>query len=329
MLKKLTRRELLATTGSVVAAATVAGSAARAADPWPSKPIRVLMPFGAGGSMDILSRLLAPIVSESLGQTVVVENRPGATGTLTMAAVAAAPADGYTLMFTGSSYPIVALLMHNLPFKMDDFAPLSRLTIGPTLLAVPSQLGVKTIAEFVTAAKAQSGKWSFGSSGTGTSVHLGGELFKMATGVEMTHVPYRATPAVVTDLLEARIQMSVLGVADCRQYIHSGQLRALALSYSERMKEFPDLPTFAEAGYPNVRASNDFGIAIRADTPAPIQARIEEAYRAAVRKPEIVQRLADMGLIVVGTSSAEFKLALADDATRYGEVIRAANIRLD
>jgi len=329
MLKKLTRRELLATTGSVVAAATVAGSAACAADPWPSKPIRVIMPFGAGGSMDILSRLLAPIVSESLGQTVVVENRPGATGTLTMAAVAAAPADGYTLMFTGSSYPIVALLMHNLPFKMDDFAPLSRLTIGPTLLAVPSQLGVKTIAEFVTAAKAQSGKWSFGSSGTGTSVHLGGELFKMATGVELTHVPYRATPAVVTDLLEARIQMSVLGVADCRQYIHSGQLRALALSYSERMKEFPDLPTFAEAGYPNVRASNDFGIAIRADTPAPIQARIEEAYRAAVRKPEIVQRLADMGLIVVGTSSAEFKLALADDATRYGEVIRAANIRLD
>jgi len=329
MLKKLTRRELLATTGSVVAAATVAGAAARAADPWPSKPIRVLMPFGAGGSMDILSRLLAPIVSESLGQTVVVENRPGATGTLTMAAVAAAPADGYTLMFTGSSYPIVALLMHNLPFKMDDFAPLSRLTIGPTLLAVPSQLGVKTIAEFVTAAKAQSGKWSFGSSGTGTSVHLGGELFKMATGVEMTHVPYRATPAVVTDLLEARIQMSVLGVADCRQYINSGQLRALALCYSERMKEFPDLPTFAEVGYPNVRASNDFGIAIRADTPAPIQARIEEAYRAAVRKPEIVQRLADMGLIVVGTSSAEFKLALADDATRYGEVIRAANIRLD
>jgi tripartite-type tricarboxylate transporter receptor subunit TctC len=106
-------------------------------------------------------------------------------------------------------------------------------------------------------------------------------------------------------------------------------LRGLALCYSERMKEFPDLPTFAEAGYPNVRASNDFGIAIRADTPAPIQARIEEAYRAAVRRPDIVQRLADMGLIVVATSSAEFKLALTDDAARYGEVIRAANIRLD
>ena len=329
MLRRPTRRELLAAAGSVVAAASVAGSAARAADPWPSKPIRVLMPFGAGGSMDILSRLLAPIVSDTLGQPIVVENRAGATGTLAMAAVAAAPADGYTMMFTGSSYPVIALLMHNLPFSMDDFAPLSRLTLGPTLLAVPGQLGVKTLAEFVAAAKAQSGKWSFGSAGTGTSVHLGGELLKMAAGLDLTHVPYRATPAVVTDLLEGRIQMAILGVADCRQYVLSGQLRGLALSYSERMPEFPDMPTFAEAGYPNVRASNDFGIAVRASTPAPIQARIEEAYRAAVRRPDIVQRLADMGLIVVATSPAEFKLALADDAARYGEVIRAANIRLD
>jgi tripartite-type tricarboxylate transporter receptor subunit TctC len=329
VLKELTRRTFLSATGGAVAAASVANSAAHAADPWPTKPIRVLMPFGAGGSMDILSRLLAPIVSDMLGQSIVVENRPGATGTLTMAAVASAPADGYTLMFTGSSYATVALLMRNLAFSMDDFTPLSRLTIGPTLLAVPSQLGVKTMAEFVAAAKAQPGKWSFGSSGTGTSVHLGGELFKLAAGVDLTHVPYRATPAIVTDLLEARIQMSVLGVADCRQYIHSGQLRGLALSHSERMPELPDLPTFAEVGYPNVRASNDFGIAVRAGTPPPIQTRIEEAYRAAVRRPEIVQRLADMGLIVVGTSSAEFTRELAADAARYAEVIRVANIKLD
>ena len=194
---------------------------------------------------------------------------------------------------------------------------------------MPNQLGVKTMAEFVAAAKAQPGKWSFGSSGIGTSVHLGGELFKLAAGLDLTHVPYRATPAIVTDLLEGRIQMSILGVADCQQYILSGQLRGLALSHSERMPELPDLPTFAEVGYPNVRASNDFGVAIRSGTPAPIQARVEEAYRAAVRRPEIVRRLADMGLIVVGTSSAEFKRVLADDAARYAEVIRIANIKLD
>ena len=268
-------------------------------------------------------------MSETLGQRVIVETRPGATGTVTMAAVASAPADGYTLMFTGSSYAIIALLMPNLPFKMDAFTPLSRLTVGPTLMAVPAQLGIKTMAEFVAEAKKQPGKWSYGSSGIGTSVHLGGELFKMAAGVDLVHVPYRATPALVADLLENRLQMSVLGVADCRQYIASGQLRALAVSFTERMPEFPDVPTFAEVGYPNVRASNDFGIAIRADTPAPIKARLEEAYRTAVRRPEIVQRLKDFGLIVVATSSADFTRVLAEDAARYSEVIRAANVKLE
>ena len=329
MIHRVTRRNLLAATAGGIAATAVPLAGANAQDAWPTKPIKVIMPFGAGGSMDTLSRLLAPIVSETLGQQVVVENRPGATGTVTMAAVAAAPADGYTLMFTGSSYSIIALLMPNLPFKMDAFTPLSRLTVGPTLMAVPAQLGIKTMAEFVAAAKKQPGKWSYGSSGIGTSVHLGGELFKMAAGVDLAHVPYRATPAIVADLLENRLQMSVLGVADCRQYVASGQLRALAVSYTERMPEFPDVPTFAEVGYPNVRASNDFGISIRADTPAPIKARLEEAYRAAVRRPEIVQRLKDFGLIVVATSSADFTRVLAEDAARYTEVIRAANIKLE
>ena len=329
MLDKLTRRKLLATTGIGIVAASVPGASVHAADPWPTKPIRVVMPFGAGGSMDILSRLLAPIVSESLGQQVVVENRAGATGTVAMAAVASAPADGYTMMFTGSSYPIVSLLMRGLPFTMDAFTPLSRLTIGPTILCVPSELGPKTVPEFVAAAKAHPGKWSFGSSGIGTSVHLGGELFKMQAGLDLTHVPYRATPAIVADLLESRLQMSVLGVTDVRQYILSGQIRGLALSHTERMPEFPDLPTFAEVGYPNVHASNDFGIAIRADTPAPIKARLEEAYRAAVRRPDVVKRLTEIGLIVVGTSSAEFSRVLAEDTARYVEIIRVANIKLE
>lgn len=329
MLHKPTRRKLLEATAGGLAVASVPGSGARAADPWPTKPIRVLMPFGAGGSMDVLSRLLAPIVAESLGQSVVVENRPGATGTVAMAALASAPADGYTLMFTGSSFSIIALLMRDLPFKMDAFTPLSRLTIGPTLLTGPRQLGVKTMAEFVAAAKGQPGKWSFGSAGVGTSVHLGGELFKMATGVDLTHVPYRATLAIIADLLEARIQMSILGVTDAQQYLLSGQLHGLAVSLPARFPAFPDVPTFTEVGYANVRASNDFGVAIRADTAAAIKARLEEAYRAAVRKPEIVQRLADIGLIAVGTSSAEFVQALADDKTRYSEVIRVANIKLE
>jgi tripartite-type tricarboxylate transporter receptor subunit TctC len=329
MVEKQTRRNILTTAVAGIAAPTLSATLARAADPWPSRPIRVIMPFGAGGSMDILSRLLAPLVSEQLGQQVVVENRAGATGTLAMAAVASAPADGYTLMFTGSSYPIVALLMRNLPFTMDAFTPLSRLTVGPTILCVPSQLGVRTIAEFVAAAKANPGKWSYGSSGIGTSVHLGGELFKMEAGVDLAHVPYKATPAIVADLIEQRLQMSVLGVTDVRQYIAAGQVRGLALSHTERMPEFSDIPTFAEVGYPKVHASNDFGISIRSDTPAPIRARLEEAYRTAVRRPEVVKRLTEIGLIVVGSSSAEFARVLAEDAARYTEVIRVANVKLE
>ena len=151
----------------------------------------------------------------------------------------------------------------------------------------------------------------------------------MEAGTKLTHVPYRATPAIVADLLEQRIQMSVLGVTDVRQYLLSGQVRALALCLPERLPEFPDVPTFAEVGYPNVRASNDFGIAIRSGTPAPIKARLEEVYRTAVRRPEIVKRLTEIGLIVAGTSSAEFTRVLADDAARYSEVIRVANIKLE
>lgn len=301
---------------------------ARAADPWPTKPIRVIMPFGAGGSMDILSRLLAPLVAESLGQQVVVENRPGATGTVAMAALLAAPADGYSLMFTGSSYATIALLMR-LPFSLDAFTPLSRLTIGPTLLTVPSQLGPRTLAEFVAAAKARPGQWSYGSSGIGTSVHLGGEIFKKDAGVNLVHVPYRATTAIVADLIESRLQMSILGVTDARQYLLSGQLRALALCLDQRLPAWPDVPTFAEVGYPEVRASNDFGIAIRADTPAEIKARIEAAYRAAVMRPEVVQRLAEIGLIAVGTSSAAFVKSLAEDTVRYGAIIRSADVKLE
>jgi tripartite-type tricarboxylate transporter receptor subunit TctC len=329
MLTRLTRRRLLAATGGGVAAASVAGSATSAADPWPTKPIRVLMPFGAGGSMDLLSRLLAPIVSASLGQSIVVENRSGATGTVAMAALASAPADGYTLMFTGSSFASVSLLMPNLPFTMDAFAPLSLLTIGPTILCVPSQLGLRTMADFVAAARTRPGRWSYGSPGVGTSVHLGGELFKMDAGVDLTHVPYRGTPPLVADLLEGRIQMSVLGEADARQYLLSGQLRGLAVSYTERLRGFPDLPTCAELGYPNVRASNNFGVAVRTGTPAPIRARLEEAYRTAVRQPEVAQKLADIGLIVVGTSAEDFSRAIMDDMARYREVIRVTNIKLD
>jgi tripartite-type tricarboxylate transporter receptor subunit TctC len=324
MPRHLTRRHLLAATATAALA-----SPSYAADPWPTRQIRVLMPFGPGGAMDMLARLLAPDVSQQLGQSVVVDNRPGATGTLAMAAVASAPADGYTMMFTGSSQAIVGLLMHNLPFAMDAFTPLSLLTLGPTVMAVPRQLGVKTLVEFVAAAKAQGGKWSYGTTGIGTSLHLGIEMFKRAAGIDLVHIPYKSTPAILSDLLENRIQMSIFGVSDILPTVATGQLVGLALSHTERLPGLPDLPTFAELGYDKVKVSVDFGVAIHAGTPAPIQARLEEAWRMAVKRPEMRERLAASGMIVVGTTSAEFARKLADDNARFAEIIKVADIRLE
>ena len=320
----------ITTRRGVLAAGLATPLVARAADePWPNRPVRVLMPFGAGGSMDIVSRALAPGVSAVLGQPVVVENRSGGTGTVAMGALLAAPADGYSVMFTGSSIATIWMLMRGLPFTLDAFAPLSLLTIGPTVICVPRQLGPTTLAEFITAARARPGQWSFGSSGIGTSVHLGGELLKMAAGLDMTHVPYRSTPQIMSDMLEGRIQMSVLGETDARPFLQTGQLRGLAVAFPERVPGFPDIPTTAELGYPAVRASNNFGLMARAGTPAAVQARLTEAWRMAVRQPEVVRRFAELGLIVVGSSAEEFGRAVREDMAHYREVIRVAEVRLD
>lgn len=315
--------------GLLVAGLAAPGLARATEEAWPNRPVRVLMPFGAGGSMDIVSRMLAPGVSAVLGQPVVVENRSGGTGTVAMGALLAAPADGYSVMFTGSSIATIWMLMRGLPFTLDAFAPLSLLTIGPTVICVPEKLGVRTLAEFIAAARARPGQFSFGSSGIGTSVHLGGELLKMAAGLDMTHVPYRSTPQIMSDMLEGRIQMSVLGETDARPFLHSGQLRGLAVAFPERLAGFPEIPTTAEQGYPQVRASNNFGLMARAGTPAAVQAKLGDAYRTALRQPEVAKRLAEIGAIVAATSAEAFGRAIREDMALYREVIRVAEVRLD
>jgi len=322
-------RRGLARTGAALAAAALAPRRSRAADPWPSRPLRILTPFGAGGAMDMVARLIAPSVSQALGQPVVVENRPGATGTICMGEVAQAPPDGHTMMITGSSFAIVGLLMHNLPFRMSDFAPLTRLTVGPSVLVVPSQLGVRSFAEFVAAAKARPGQWSYGSVGVGSSLHLGGEELKMRTGTDLVHVPYRGWPNAATDLLANRIQVYFSTIPDALPMIQSGRLRALAVTHTERLPALSEVPTVAELGFPGLRVSSDFGMAIGAAVPAPIRARLEEVFRAAIREPAIRERLLASGIFVVGSSAEEYASLLAEDIARYAEVIRVAGIRLE
>ncbi|MDB5415426.1 MAG: bugT [Rubritepida sp.] len=321
---KITRRQSLLASPVVALARPLA-----AQEVWPSRPIRLLVPFAAGGPMDLVGRLIAPAAGNLLGQQVIVENRTGGTGAVAMAEVARATPDGYTLMMTGASWPVILLLNQNLSFRMTDFAPLTRITIAPHVMVVPSSLPVHSLAEFIAEAKKRPGEWSYGTSGIGTTLHLGTEMLELRAGIDLVHVPYRGNAPAITDLLAGRLQTMFPTLAEAIPYINDNRMRALAVGYRERVEWLPDVPTLAEAGYGDVPASSDFGIACGAQVPAPIREKISEAFRTAVRQPQVGARLHELGILVVASTAEEFATMLTEETARYAEVIRAANITLN
>ncbi|WP_165585510.1 tripartite tricarboxylate transporter substrate binding protein [Roseococcus sp. SYP-B2431] len=316
---------------ALLAAAALATPRALHAQPaWPTaRPIRLIVPFAAGGPMDAVARLLGPVVGELLGQQVVVENRTGGTGIVGLTEVARAAPDGYTLMITGASWPVTMLLNRDLPFRMEEFAPLSRLTVAPFVMVVPASLPVRNLAEFIAEAKKKPGQWSYGTSGIGTTLHMAMEMLKLRAGIDLVHVPYRGDAPAITDVLAERLQAMFPTLSMARPYIQDGRLRALAVGYTQRVAGLPEVPTLTELGYGEVPASADFGVACAAGVPAPIREKVSEAFRAAVRQPEAGRRLRDMGILVVGSTAEEFARMLAEESARYAEVIRAANITLN
>ena len=301
----------------------------QAQDAFPNRPIKLLVPFAAGGPMDLVARLVAPGAASELGQQIVVENRTGGTGAVAMAEIARAAPDGYSLMFTGASWPVVPLLSRNLPFRMADFAPLTRLTVAPHVMVVPSQLPVHSLAEFIEEAKRHRGEWSYGTSGIGTTLHLGTEMLKIRAGIDLVHVPYRGNAPAITDLLAGRLQTMFPTLAEAIPYIRDNRMRALAVGYTQRVDWLPEVPTLAELGYGDVPASSDFGVATGAEVPAAIRARLTEAFRSAVRQPQIGTRLHDLGILVVASSADEFRRMVSEEGARYAEIIRAANVTLN
>jgi tripartite-type tricarboxylate transporter receptor subunit TctC len=302
---------------------------ARAQQDFPTRPIRLLVPFAAGGPMDLVARLVAPAASAALGQQVVVENRTGGTGAVAMEEIARSAPNGYSVMFTGASWPVVMLLNRNLPFRMSDFAPLSRLTVAPHVFVVPASLPVHSVAEFVAEAKKRPGEWSYGTSGIGTTLHLGTEMLKQRAGIDIVHVPYRGNAPAITDLLAGRLQTMFPTLAEAFPYIQEGRMRALAVGYRERAERLPDVPTMSEAGYGDVPASSDFGVACAAGVPAPVRTKLTEAFRTAVRDPQVGERLRDLGIIVVASDADQFARMVNEESARYAEVIRTANVTLN
>ncbi len=293
------------------------------------RSIRLVAPYAAGGPMDIVARLFAPVVGEMLGTSMVVENRTGGGGMIGAAEALRAPPDGSTVLMTGVTIPMQPMLRRDAPYKVEDMALLTRLTTMPHVMMVPASLPVQDVAQFVAYAKARPGELAYASYGVGNSNHFGMELLKLRAGIDVTHVPYRGGGPAVIDMLGGRIQVAFLSVPETQAYLQDGRLRALATVHTERIRWLPQTPTLGEAGYPGIRSDNAFGIAVASAMAAPLQERIGDAFRRAARHPDVAKRLEDMACIPLGTSAEEYRAIVAQEAAGYLEVLRVVNILAD
>jgi tripartite-type tricarboxylate transporter receptor subunit TctC len=298
---------------------------------YPSKSIRLVVPFPPAGATDILSRDLMQRVSARLGQQVVVDNRPGAGGTIGSDLVAKAAADGYTLlMATTSTHSIGPTLTPKLPYDpVKDFAPVSVIAVSTNLLVVPSSLQVNSVKELVALAKAKPGQLNFGSSGTGTIVHLSGEMFRHRTGTDIMHVPYKGTQLVVPDLISGQISMLFDNIVSAQPNLKTGRLKAIGISSLKRSPLMPEVPTIAESGYPGFEASVWFGVYAPAGTPKEIIARLNREIVAALHSPEMKERLAILGAEPIGSTPEEMAHTVAGETAKWARVIKDANVRID
>jgi len=301
-----------------------------AAQPYPSKPIRLLIPFTPGGSQDVIGRLLAQKVSEAIGQPVVVENKPGAGGLIATQEEARAPADGYTLLLsTGAQMAIEPALNAKAAYDpIKDFVHVIHLGDAPlVLLAVPS-LPARDVKEVVAMSKAKPGSINTASTGNGTYTHLTLELFKAASGADLTHVPYKGAAPAFNDLMGGQVQTMFTTTASAQPYTSSQKLRALAVTSTKRSPMMPDVPTFAELGVP-LDVSVWIGIAAPAGTPAAVVERLNGEFNKALAAPDVRSKLAALGVDPVGGTSAQMTQYVRSDAERWAKIVKAANVKLE
>ena len=312
-----------------VAAATMGAAlmpAAFAADKFPSKPITMVVPFVAGGTTDILARIVGQSLGEELGQPVIIDNRAGAGGNIGGQFAARSAADGYTIfMGTVGTNAINEWLYKKMPFNPNkDFAPLTRVANVPNLLVANPQQPFKDVKELIAYAQANPGKVNFGSSGSGSSIHLSGELFKMMTKVDMVHIPYKGSAPAVTDLLGNQIAIMFDNMPSAIQHVRSGKLRPLAVTTAKRSPELPDVPTVAEAGVPGYEATSWFGLFAPAKVPADVQAKLHAAIIKVLQKPDVIKKIADQGGEVVTESQAEFAKFIAAENEKWKKVVKTS-----
>ena len=322
---KLPRRRFLHLAAGA-AALPFAPRVARA-QAYPTRPVRIIVGFPPGGPSDILARLIGQRLSERLGQPFIIENRPGATGNIGTEAVVRAPADGHTLLLVVPGNGIAHVLYDKLNFNfIRDTAPVAGISNGPLVMEVNPTVPAQTVPEFIAYAKANPGKINFASPGNGSTIHLCGELFKMMTGVNMVHVPYRGNAPALTDLLAGQVQMMFADTPSSIEHLRAGKLRALAVTTAMRSDVLPEIPTVSEF-IPGFEASNWFGVAAPKNTPLEIIDKLNKEINVALAEPKIKARLADLGAAALAGSPADFGKLISEEAEKWGKVIRAANIK--
>jgi tripartite-type tricarboxylate transporter receptor subunit TctC len=302
-----------------------------AAQAFPTKPVTIVVPFAAGGTTDILARVIGDALKNELGQPVVVDNRAGAGGNIGAALAAKANADGHTLfMGTVGTHAINQSLYKKLPYDpLKDFAPLTRVAMVPNLLVANPARPYKTVKELVAYAKANPGKVTFGSSGNGSSIHLSGELFNSLAKVDMIHVPYKGSAPAVTDLVGGQIDIMFDNMPSAIQHVRSGRLKAIAVTTAKRSPELPDVPTIAEAGVPGYEATSWFGLFTNANVPAPVVAKLNAAIVKVLAKPEVQKKLAEQGAEPYSEKPEQFAEFIRKETAKWSQVVKAAGATID
>jgi tripartite-type tricarboxylate transporter receptor subunit TctC len=313
-----------------LAIALAAATAEAVAQAYPNRPVRMVVPLSPGGFADVPARVIAPRLSEALGQTVFVENKPGAGATIGTDFVAKSKPDGYTVLFTGTPHVISAALYKNLPYDpLKDFAPVMRVASGPYVLVVNPQLPVRSVQELIAAAKAQPGKIDYASSGNGSAQHLVSALFTSMAGIDLNHVPYKGSGPAMQDLLSGQVKVSFAGIPNVMPSLKSGKLRALAVSTPKRSPDLPDVPTVAEAGVPGYDATLWLALLAPAGTPDDVVQKLYAEATKTLREPEVQKAIAATGVEVSILGPQELPAFLQSEADKWGKVARESGATIN
>nr|WP_233146264.1 tripartite tricarboxylate transporter substrate binding protein [Pigmentiphaga sp. NML080357] len=312
----------------MLAALALAGPATAAS--YPDKAVRVVVGFSAGGTTDVAARIIAKELGDDLGESFVVENKPGAGSNIGAELVARAKPDGYTLYMVAVTSTINQTLYKSLSFDIvKDFSPIALVIKVPNILVVNPSLPVKNVQELVSYLKAHPGKVSFASSGSGTSIHMAGELFKLRAGVDIVHIPYKGSAPAMTDLIGNQVQMMFDNMPSAWPHVQAGKLRALAVTTAERSATAPEIPTMMESGFDKFDVSSWFGLIAPAGTPPEIIAKLNASVQKALAKPEVQQRFKDLGAVTARTTPAEFGAFIKSEVEQWGTVVKASGAKVE